>query len=151
MRRKKIICIVSLLLLIVLVAFIIDYINSRTLYKFEAEIKEQFDKVKGFEVSNYGPHCDILVYLDTDDYEYEDIEPIFIDIMLKLNEEAYFNYFEERHISKAASELAFLHIYFYNEDGKAENLLFKFNSYKDFEIWELDRDKSVTYNVSDYK
>lgn len=151
MRRKKIIGIVLIILLIVLVIFIRNYVSNRMLYKLEAEMKVEFNDVDNIKISNYGPHCTISVYLDEGAYKLKDIEPMFIWTMLELTEEENFNYFQERHSKNATGELAFLHVRFYNETGTAENLLFKFNSYKDFEIWELEQDKSITYNVSDYK
>ena len=150
MRKKKLIRRLLILLCTLLVLIILYYINNRTIYRIEGKIKEKFNTVKSIEVSNTGPYCTLYVYLDSGDYEFEDIEPIFISLMLELDEEDNFNYFKERHIRSATGELAFLHIRFYIEKGKAENLLFEFSSYKDFEIWELEGNASVTYNVSDY-
>lgn len=152
MRGKKIIRRLLILLCILFVLIILYYINNRTIYRIESKIKEKFNAVESIEVSDTGPHCTLYVYLDSGNYEFEDIEPIFISLMLELDEEDNFNYFNERHIRDATGEMAFLHIRFYIEKGTAENFLFKFNSYKykDFQIWELDGDSSVTYTVSDY-
>ena len=153
LRGKKIIRKVLILASIILVLYVIYVIKNITLYKLEAEIKDEFDNVSGIKVTDNGPNCTLYVYLDSGSYEFEDIEPIFIKLILKLDEEINFNYLEERHIKDAKGEMAFLHIRFYIEKGTAENFLFKFNSdkHEDFQIWELDSDKSVTYTVSDYK
>ena len=149
MRKKKLTYGILILLLIVAVLFIMYYINNITIYKLENEIKTEFDSVTGIKVVDNGPDCHIFVYVDKECYKFEDIEPIFIGIMIKLDKEENFNYLDERHNRDAKGELAFLHVRFY-EEGTSDNVIFEFTSYKDFQIWELEGNASVTYNVSDY-
>lgn len=156
MRRKKIIFIVLILSCIVFIIFTIHFIKNRALYKLEAEIKAEFDNVNCIEISGYGPDCYVNVYVDKECCEFEDIESIFIELMLKLNEEDNYKYIEKRQSENVNGVLAFLHICFYEEKGMKEDFLFEFTSYKDFETWKLETwrlgiEETVIYNVSDYK
>ena len=149
LRGKKIIRRVLILASIILVLYVLYVIKNMTLYKLESVIKDEFDNVSDIKVADNGPDCYIYVYVDEDCCEFEDIEPIFISIMLKLDKDENFNYLEKRHNKDAKAELVFFNVCFYKK-GTSDNFLFKFRSCKDFEMWELEGDASVTYNVSDY-
>ena len=151
MRGKKIIRRVLILASIILVLYVIYVIKNITLYKLEAEIKDEFDNVDCLEVWDSGPHCTVVVFVDKDS-DFEDIEPVFISMMLKLHEDDNFNYLRERHSRNATGELAFLQVSFY-EEGTDDNRMFEFISYKyeDFQLWKLGGEASVPYTVSDYK
>lgn len=149
--RKKIKYILVILVCFVLITLLIYHLKNLTIYKLEWEIKGEYDNVKRITVADNGPDCYIFVYMKEGTYGFEDIEPIFIRIMLELDKENVFNYFNERHCNRATGELAFLNICFYNKNGKGENLMFDFNSHKNFEKWELRGHSDVIYNVSDYK
>ena len=81
LRGKKIIRRVLIFASIILVLYVIYVIKNITLYKLEAEIKAEFDKVSSIEVIDNAPDCTLYVYLDSGNYEFEDIEPIFIKLM----------------------------------------------------------------------
>ena len=98
-------------------------------------------------MGNSGPHCRIRIYVNDGSEDYNSIEPVFIKAMIEMSKETNFQFFLERHTQSASGEMAFLHVYFYQEDGKE---LYRFTSYKDFDVWELENDRSKQFQVSDF-
>lgn len=115
-------------------------------YQFKKSIMSEFTYVNKMEVGNYGPHCTVRVYVDEKYCEAETLEKVFIKVMTELSEDSNFQYLLERHNKFASGEMTFLNVYFYN----GEEELCRYTSYKDFEVWELESDRSVQFCVSDY-
>lgn len=81
--------------------------------------------------------------------DYEVLETVFIKTMVEISKESNFQYLLKKHNETASGELAFFHVIFY-EDGIKDEELCRYTSYKDFEVWELESDRSVKFRVSDY-
>lgn len=116
-------------------------------YLFTKSIKEEFEYVNDIEMGNSRPHCRIRIYVKDGCNDYNSIEPVFIKAMIETSKEKNFQYFSKNHIQSASGEMAFLHVYFYRENGEE---LYRFTSYKVFDVWELESDRSVQFRVSDY-
>lgn len=150
LKKKIIICSILLLAFIVLaclILFVRDRNTNACFYSIKKNILEEFEYVNHIEMGNSGPHCRIRIYVNDENDDYDSIEPVFIKAMIEMSKEANFQYLKERHARSASGEMAFLHVYFYQEDGEE---LYRFTSYKDFDVWELERDRSVQFRVSDY-
>ena len=147
-KKNKIIGVFLILLTLLLTGTVAHYINNRTLYQLESELKEEFDNVNCIDISGYGPHCYINVYVE--ESKFEDIEPIFITVMRNIHKKENFDYISEAQSKNTNGELVFLHICFYTSKKREAESVFEFSSYKDFQEWELDGDSSKKYNLSDY-
>lgn len=77
--------------------------------------------------------------------DYETLETVFIKVMVGIAQEENFQYFLKKH----GGEPFFFHVIFY-EDGIKDEELCRYTNYKDFEIWELESDRSIQFRVSDY-
>lgn len=137
-------------ILLVCVCFWIRYrVVNRQFYKFVRDIKSEFEYVESIRVGGHGPHCWISVYVEEDSCDYEKLEPVFIKIMIGIAQEENFQYFSERHDRWAGGEPVFFTVIFHQE-GIKNKALCRYTSYKDFEVWELESDRSVKFRVSDY-
>jgi len=151
MLKKKIIVYSSVffvcLVLTCLVLLVRNRIVNECFYLFKRNIIEEFEYVNHIEMGNSGPHCRIRIYVNDGSVDYNSIEPVFIKAMIEMSKETNFQYILEKHTQSASGEMAFLHVYFYKEDGGE---LYRFTSCKDFDVWELESDRSVQFRVSDY-
>ena len=129
---------------------IVDYINNKELYQMERELEYEFDNVKDIEITSYGPHLNINIYVDKDKCEFEDIEPVFIAMINKVLEKDNYNYLEKKQ-SKNTKELVFVSINFYDSHNVKAKSICGFDSDGDCIEWELDGDNSRKYNALDYK
>ncbi len=149
--KKRIIVCSSLLLACLAFACLVLLLRNKSsndcFYLFTKSIKEEFEYVDHIEMGNSGPHCRIRIYVKDGSDDYNSIEPIFVKAMIEISKETNFRFFTEKHAQSASGEMAFLHVYFYQENGEE---LYRFTSYKDFDVWELESDRSVQFRVSDY-
>lgn len=147
--KKKIIIILAVLLLIILFISVKNRIENRTFYTFKASIENEFSYVQNISLLNHGPHCTIILYLKKESCNFEQIEPLFIKVMLNILESSNFKYFNQLHYKETKGELAFIHVSF-RQQGKKNEELYKFDSYKDFQKWEIFKNTDKCYYVSDY-
>ncbi len=144
--------VILLVVLFVVIALILAFLGIRRkmerepFYQFKKSIMSEFEYVNKILLGNYGPNCTIRIYMDEKYCDAETLEKVFIKVMTEISEESNFQYFLERHNKVASGELAFLNVYFYH----GEEELCRYTSYKDFEVWELESDRSVQFRVSDY-
>jgi len=150
MKKTIIICSSLFLAFLVLtcsILFVRDRNVNACFYSMKKNIIEEFEYVNHIEMANFGPHCGIRICVNDGNDDYDSIEPVFIKAMTEMSKEENLQYLKERHARSASGEMAFLHVYFCREDGEE---LYRFRSYKDFDVWELERDRSVQFRVSDY-
>ena len=133
-------CLVSFLLML-------NKIVDSTFYQYKKQILTEYKHIDKIELRNYGPECTIAIYMKDGYFDYEEIEPIFIKAMIGIYQESYFQYFTEKHNNSASAEMAYLNIHFYKKSGEG---IYRFTSYKYFDVWELESDRSVQFRVSDY-
>jgi hypothetical protein len=155
MKRKILMLVCLILFLLTGVLIIRGLVDSSEFRNLRKDISTEFDYVQRMTLSNYGPHCTIDVYLDSDDYDFEKVEKVFIEVMLKVNEPSLRKYLIDIHDKRGSGELAFLHISF-REKGNDSDVLYKFNNYRDFRQWELESNlkkgqSSKQYMYSDYE
>lgn len=149
-KKNKLIIILLIILTLILIGVTVNYISNKTLYQIELELRDEFDNVKGIDISGYGPHCYINIYIDEEESEFEDIEPIFISMMKKVHEKDNYNYIKEKQSKNINEELVFLHICFYTSKKREAESVFEFSSFKDFKEWKADGDSTKKYTLSDY-
>lgn len=150
LKKKIIVCSSLLFVCLVLICFVLLVRNRSANECFDAFkniIIEEFEYVSNIEMGNSGPHCRIRIYVEDGCDDYDSIEPVFIKTMIEISKEKNLQYFSEKHVQSAGGEMAILHVYFYQENGKE---LYRFTSYKDFDVWELESDRSVQFRVLDY-
>jgi len=101
-----------------------------------------------------GPHCIIRIVMKAD-YDFDQIEPIFTDILTQLNDEKIQQELITYHSGHASGELAFLELRFTDPENKETQ--YSFSAYKGdgFEEWilvdSIDPDqKNWEYHMSDY-
>ena len=146
MKKKAIIICLVCICLISFILIRYKMVDS-TFYQYKKQIITEFKYVDKVELRNYGPYCTVAIYVKDKHFDYEELEPVFIKAMTEIYQESNFQYFLEEHIKSASGEMAFLKIHFYNRN---EEELYRFTSYKDFDIWELESNRSVQFRVSDY-
>ena len=147
---KRVLILVCLIIFLLTGVFIIrGLVNNSEFNNLKKEVAAEFDYVKKMTLSNNGPHCTIDVYLDSDDYDFEKVEKVFIEIMHKVNEPSLRKYLIDTHNKRASGELAFLHISF-REKGNNDEVLYKFNNYKDFQQWELESNSKLGQSPKQY-
>ncbi len=122
---------------------------NRQFYKFVQDIKSEYSYVEDVQLENFGPHCVITVHMDKNYCDYEILEKVFIKVMVEICKEVNFQYFVEKYNEKIGGSPAFFTVIFYQEGIDNEELC-RYTSYKDFEVWELESDRSVKFYVSDY-
>lgn len=149
MKKKVLYLFLGILLLICTCSWLRYRVVNKQFYQFVKNIKSEFKYVKSIDLLNYGPHCTIMVFMEENNCDYERLETVFIKIMTEIAQKSNFQYFLKRHNETASGELAFFHICFYQE-GIKDKTLCRYTSYKDFEVWELESDRSVKFRVSDY-
>lgn len=149
-KRNKRICIIFAILTLVLMFTVTNYISNRTLYQLKSELQNKYDNVSNIDVSGSQPHCYINIYVDEEECEFEDIEPIFISMMKEIQNKEIYEYIQKKQSKNPDFQLVFLHICFYTSEKRGAKSVFQFSSFKDFKEWELDGDSSKKYNVLDY-
>lgn len=122
-------------------------IMDRTFYQYEKQILTEFEYIDKVELRNYGPECTIAIYVKDKHFDYEELEAVFIKAMTEIYQDSFFQYFLEKHNNSENAEMAYLNIHFYNKSGEG---IYRFTSYKEFDVWELESDRSVQFHVSDY-
>ena len=148
-KRKKWIFIILVPLVIISFIFIKNRMQNNQFYQFEKKLKTEMSYIDKIDIGNYGPYCSLYIYIDEDSCNYENIEKTFIRIMVEVSSKENFQYFLERHNKNASGELAFFNVAFY-EEGVKDKVLYKYTSYKDFQVWELESDRSIQFNSADY-
>lgn len=147
---KKRVLYLFLGILFVCACFWVRYrIVNRQFYKFVRDIKSEFEYVESIDFSNYGPYCTIRVFMEEKYCDYETLEKVFVKVMVEISKETNFQYFLEKHNRKVGGKPAFFHVFFYKE-GIKDKALCRYESRQDFEVWELESDRSVKFRVSDY-
>lgn len=149
-KKSKLLAMLLIILTFILICSIAKYITNKTLYQFETEFQEKFDNFRKIDISGYGPHCYINIYVDEEKSKFEDIEPIFISMMIEVQEKDMYDYIKKEQSKNTNGELVFLHICFYTSNKRGTVSVYEFSSKKDFEEWKLEEDSSKNYNVLDY-
>lgn len=140
-------------IIVVIGVSVIRYrINNIIFIEFREDLKEEFTYISNITVSDINPHCYLDVYLKPNYYySYDEVKPIFIEIIHALTDEIIYNYFEQRHNKNANGEFYFYTINFINK-GQDDKLIYRFRSHKEnnrFVNWHLE-ELDLDYDINDY-
>lgn len=120
----------------------------------KAQIAEDNPQVEKIYRLNYGPHCDIMIVLNSS-ADFDQAEAIFTDVLVHLNIEETRQELITYHAGHTSGELALLSIDFRDPTNEVD--LYRFTSFKDdeFEKWIVDDSiepdkENWEYNMSDY-
>lgn len=150
-KRLKWRYILAFIFVIIGILIIRYRVNNKIFIEFENDLKEKYSYISNITVTDIDPHCYMDVYLKSNNYSYDEVEPIFIDIMLSLSDETIYNYFEQRHNKNANGEFYIFGIDF-REKGNNNDLLYRYNSHKEnnqFIAWRLEGSE-IEYDLNEY-
>lgn len=150
-KRLKWRYILAFSLVIISILMIRYRVNNKIFFDFKNGLKEKYSYISNIKVYDTNPHCYLNIYLDLDNHSFDEVEPIFIDIMLSLSDETIYKYFEQRHNKNANGEFYFFNLYFREKGVKNKNL-YSYHSHKvnnQFIKWRLEGSE-IEYDLHDY-
>ena len=150
-KRLKWRYILAFIFVIIGILIIRYRVNNKIFIEFENDLKEKYSYISNIKVYDTNPHCYLNIYLDPDNHSFDEVEPIFIDIMLSLSDETIYNYFKQRHNKNANGEFYFFSIYFKEKGVKNKNL-YSYHSHKEnnqFIAWRLEGSE-IEYDLNEY-
>lgn len=139
-KRLKWRYILVFIIVIIGILSIRNRVNNKIFFDFKKDLKEEFGYISNITVTDIDPHCYLDVYLKSNNYSYDEVEPIFIEIMLALSDKIIYKDFEQRHNKNANGEFYFFGIDF-RDKGNNDDLIYRFHSHKEnnqFIKWRLE-------------